>query len=226
MTEQKTFKRSIRARMEKTGESYAAARRELLAKAEREANGATVESYETPVAEETIVERTGKRSGEWFAILDAWGGTERTHKEIAGQLTEVHDIEGWWAQSLTVMYEQARGMRAKGQRANGLFEATASKTVAVPVEELFDAFCDEGRRRAWLPDGGLSERTQRPPKGARFDWEDGTTRVIVTFDRKGDGGDKSVVALAHERIPDAESLEELKLFWRERLGVLKQELEG
>ncbi len=225
MTEQRTLKRSIRERMEKTGESYATARRELLAKAEREANGASAEGYEPPVSEETIVERTGKRPGEWFAILDAWGAQRKSHKEIARHVMVAHEIEGWWAQSLTVMYEQARGMRAKGQRANGLFEATASKTVAVPVQELFDAFCDEGRRQAWLPDGGLRERTQRPPKGARFDWEDGATRVIVTFEPKG-GGDKSVVALAHERIPDAKSLEELKLFWRERLAVLKRELEG
>jgi hypothetical protein len=39
MTKQKTFKRSIRARMQKTGESYTAARRQLIAADQRPATG-------------------------------------------------------------------------------------------------------------------------------------------------------------------------------------------
>ena len=38
-------------------------------------------------------------------------------------------------------YERARGLRAPGEHADG-FAVTASKTVGVPVERLFDAFVD------------------------------------------------------------------------------------
>jgi hypothetical protein len=224
MTRQKTFKQDIRARMEKTGESYSEARRQLLAKAERKAELATVEGYEEVMSEEAIRRRTGKRWGEWFAILDAWGGAERTHKEIAAWLSEKHGIDGWSAQSVTVGYERARGVRAPGERPGGGFSATASRTVAAPVERLFDAFTDASERERWLPDGELRERTSTRPKSARFDWENGSTRVIVGFDGKGDG--KSQVALEHERLPDAESAEETKAFWRERLTALKELLEG
>jgi hypothetical protein len=223
MTRQKSFKQSIRARMEKTGESYSEARRQLLAKAERKAESATVEGYEELMSDDAIQRRTGKRWGEWFAILDAWGAADRKHKEIAAWLSERHGVDGWSAQSLTVGYERARGLRALGERSGGGFSATASRTVAVPVERLFEAFTDESERPRWLPDGALRERTSTAPKSARFDWEDGSTRVIAGFEAKGDA--KSQVALEHERLPDAESAEEMKAFWRERLTELRELLE-
>ena len=43
------------------------------------------------------------------------------------------------AQAIAVSYERARGMRAVGERADG-FAVSASRTVAAPVERLFDAF--------------------------------------------------------------------------------------
>jgi hypothetical protein len=76
---------------------------------------------------------------------------------------------------------------------------------------------DESERRRWLPDRELRARTSTSPKSARFDWEDGSTRVVVGFDAKGDA--KSQVALQHERIPAAEAAEEMKAFWRGRLSA-------
>jgi Domain of unknown function (DUF4287) len=224
MTRQKSFKQDVRARLEKTSESYSEARRQLLAKSERKADAASVEDYEALMSDEAIQRRTGKRWGEWFAILDAWGGTEHTHKEIAAWLSEKHDIDGWSAQSVTVGYERARGMRVPGQRPGGGFSVTASRTIASPVERLFEAFTDEAVRERWLPGAELRERTSTPSKSARFDWEDGSTRVVVGFFAKGDA--KSQVALEHERLSDADSAKEMKAFWRERLNTLKEQLEG
>jgi uncharacterized protein YndB with AHSA1/START domain len=101
---------------------------------------------------------------------------------------------------------------------------TASKTVAIPVERLFDAFVDESTRDRWLPDGELRERTSTRPKSARFDWGDGETRVNVGFQAKGD--ERSTVDLEHERLPDAEQAERMKAYWRECVAALKSQLEG
>ena len=62
MTEQKNLKRRVRARMEKTGERYTAARRHVV--------GDEPEPFVTdPVmADETLVEKTGKTWSEWVAI--------------------------------------------------------------------------------------------------------------------------------------------------------------
>ena len=221
MTRQKTFKRRVRERMAKTGESYTAARRILIANGDRPETAAA--DFKPPVAEERMVEATGRGWQEWFAILDGWNGISHSHTEIARWLMDEHGVPGWHSQSLTVGYEQARGLRAPGQRKDG-FAAGASRTVGVPVERLFEAFTDESLRERWMPGAELRERTATAPRTARYDWEDGSTRVIVGFDSAGE--EKSRVALSHERLPDADSADEMKAWWRERLTELKAKLEA
>lgn len=219
MTRQKSFKRLVRARMEKTHESYAAARAALLSAEETKG----IEGPTLTMSEESIRRRSGRGWEEWFDLLDEAGAAEWTHPQLARWLVERHGIAGWDAQSVTVSYERARGGRAVGQRPDG-FSATASKTVAAPVELLFDAFVEEPLRERWLHHDELSERTATRPKSARFDWGDGETRVIVGFNSKGEA--KSVVALEHARLADAKEVERMKAFWRERLTALKSQLEG
>jgi uncharacterized protein YndB with AHSA1/START domain len=218
MTRQKSFKRLVRSRMEKTGESYTAARAVLLTADEPKA----ADGPRLTVSDAAIRRRTGHGWEEWFDLLDEWGAIDRPHKEIARWLVEAQGVDGWGAQSITVSYERARGLRAVGQHADG-FAITASKTVAVPVERLYDAFVDPALRREWLPDADLRERTATKPKGARFDWEDGRTRVVVGFEPKGE--DRSVAALQHEKLADAEEAERMKAFWRQRVKTLKEVLE-
>ena len=218
MTRQKSFKRLVRARMEKTGESYTAARAALLTAEEPKAT----EGPALPMSDEAIRRRTERGWEEWFDLLDGWGAAERTHKEIARWVGKEHGIEGWSAQAVTVGYERARGLRAVGEGPDG-FTINASKTVAVPVGRLYETFVDESLRRRWLPEYKLRERTATRPKSARFDWEDSDTRVIVSFEAKGKM--KSTVYLQHERLPDGEEAERMKGFWRDRVAALKEVLE-
>ena len=219
MTRQKSFKRLVRARMEKTGESYSSARAALLANEEPKAT----EGPALTMSDEAIRRRTGRGWEEWFDLLDEWGGTERSHTEAARWLQEEHASGGWNSQAIVVSYERARGLRAVGEHADG-FTVTASKTIDVPIETLYDAFVDERQRRRWLPDAELRERTATRPRSARFDWGDTTTRVVVGFESKASG--KSLAALAHEKLPDAAEAERMKSYWRERMAVLKEVLEG
>jgi uncharacterized protein YndB with AHSA1/START domain len=150
--------------------------------------------------------------------LDTWGGVAHTHTEIARWLVEEHGVAGWWAQSITVSYERARGMRAVGQMKDG-WRINASKTINVPVDDLFDAFHDLDARQRWLPDADLSTRTATKPKSARYDWEDGSTRVVVAYDAKDQK--KSTIYISHERLPDADTAEAMKAYWRAALADLK-----
>jgi hypothetical protein len=65
------------------------------------------------VSDAAIKKSTGKTWDEWFPILDAWGAREKTHTEIARYVSQEHGVPGWWSQSVTVAYEQERGMRLK-----------------------------------------------------------------------------------------------------------------
>ena len=141
MTRQKSFKRLVRARMEKTGERYAAARAALLSAAETQAS----EGPALMMSEEAILRRSGRGWAEWFDLLDEAGAAEWPHREIARWLVAEQGIDGWDAQSVTVSDERARGRRVVGQHDKG-FSVTASKTVAVPVERLYDVFVDASLR--------------------------------------------------------------------------------
>jgi hypothetical protein len=219
MTRQKSFKRLVRARMEKTGESYSAARASLLAATEPKAT----EGPTLTMSDDAIRRRTGHGWEHWFDLLDEWGATERSHTDAARWLGEAQGTGGWNAQAIVVSYERARGLRAVGEHADG-FTVTASKTVAVPVDRLYEAFVDESRRGEWLPGAELRERTATRPRSARFDWDGGDTRVVVGFEAKGDA--KSTASLAHEKLPDAAAAERMKAFWRERVAALKEVLEA
>lgn len=222
MTRHRSFKRLVRARMSKTGESYTAARAVLLAAQDPGRTGPT-----TPLvtSDESIRLRTGRGWEEWFDALDEWGAADRSHRDIARWVAEQLRIEplGWAAQAITYSYERARGMRVVGQRSDG-FTITASRTVAVPVEYLYEAFVDESLRAQWLPDGQLRERTATKPSSARFDWGDGSSRVNLVFVAKDEK--KSTAALEHVRLSGAAEAERMKTFWRARLSHLKSRLEA
>jgi hypothetical protein len=201
MTRQKSFKRLVRARMEKTGESYTAARAMLLSAEEPDGGWLAT-------SDKRIRERTGRGWEEWFDLLDTWG--ELTHREIARRIAAELGIDplAWNAQAITMSYERTRGGRLPGQRDDG-FAVTATKTLSVPVEQLFDAFLEQGE---------LRERTSTRPKSARFDWTGGESRVNATFVAKGEAS--STVSVEHRRLADPDEAERMKAFWRERLSSL------
>lgn len=124
--------------------------------------------------DETIRGRTGHGWQEWFDLLDDWGATERTHREIARWVAEQQGVDplAWGAQAVTGTYERVRGLRAVGEHDNG-FAINVSRTVDVPMDRLYDAFVDDSLREQWLPDSTLRTRTATKPKSARFDWGDG-----------------------------------------------------
>ena len=219
MTTQRSFKRLVRSRMEKTGESYTAARASLLAAAEPKAAKVLM------TTDEKIRERTGRGWEEWFDLLDDWGGQQRTHREIARWVAEQQGIHplAWNAQAVAASYERTRGLRAPGEHADG-FTITATKTIAVPVEQLYDAFVEPSLRERWLPGAALRKRTATKPRAAHFDWGENGSRVHVAFAAKGDA--KSTAALSHARLADGEEAERMKAYWRERVAGLKEVLEA
>jgi hypothetical protein len=216
MTTDKARKRAVRSRMQKTGERYAAARRNV----EREGAPPKLPPRvaEPGLSEAAIRKGTGKGWDEWFRILDEWDATSRNHTEIARHVNTELGVDGWWSQSVTVGYERARGMRAPNQRPEG-FEVSVSKTVALPAIEAWRAFVEPARRKTWL-DLPLRMRTGTRTKGrsARFDVPSEGTRVNAYFDAKGD--DRCVITVTHVKLADAADVAAHRADWKARLGRL------
>jgi uncharacterized protein YndB with AHSA1/START domain len=120
-----------------------------------------------------------------------------------------------------VGYERIKGMRAIGQRRDGSFEATKSRTFAVPLVRLYRAFHDAPTRARWLPGVDLTVRAATRGKSMRITWPDRTS-VAVGFASRGDA--KSQVAVQHGKLADRAAATRMKHYWAERLDALKEVL--
>ncbi|MET9517737.1 hypothetical protein [Streptomyces sp. NPDC002994] len=165
---------------------------------------------------------TGRDWDAWFALLDAWDATGRTHTEIARHLTDDLAVDGWYAQSITVGYEQERGLREVGQSSTGDWQTSGSRTVEASVARCEAAFTDADVRRRWLPGSEFSLRTRREGKTLSADYGNG--RLSVSFTPKGES--KTQVALQHTKLAGAAEVTAYKVFWKERLAALKTLLES
>lgn len=218
MTKQKDLKRLIRARMEKTGESYTAARAHIVAKR----SPPKAEYVELAgMSDEAVAAKTGHTWAEWVEVLDGIEAITLPHRDIAKWVGENHSFSGWWAQSVTVGYERIRGLRAVGQRREGnkpgTYDANKSKTFPVGIDRLFEAFISEDERARWLREPGVEVRTSKSNKSIGFNWPDGT-RCMGWFTDKGPA--KSSVQLQHSGLPNAEALPVMKKYWAGRLAAL------
>ncbi len=208
MPKQKDLKRIVRARMEKTGESYTTARLHLVPKKSNYAETAGM-------SDASVKKATGRDWTQWVRLLDAEKSTEKPHREIAKYVSSI-GTPSWWTQMVTVGYERIRGLRDRGQQRGGGYEANKSRTFAVPVAKLFDAFAKPRTRAKWLP--GVKVRTARPNKTMRLTIDD--SLVMVGFVSKGEK--KSSVAIQHTKLADKAAAAKMKEWWGERFDALAE----
>lgn len=165
----------------------------------------------------------------WVRRLDDIGGRELDHAVIARRLVETWDVAPWWAQNLTVTYEQVIGRRVVGQSCEGDFSASASRTVPGDpdaVSAAWDDFMDEPRREEL---GLGAPRLSRTEKWRywRAELEDGT-RVSVNITAKDTaGGDtRSTLAIEHKNIEDEAGRDAWKGAWKRTLAAFTSTYEG
>jgi hypothetical protein len=228
MPTDKDLKRLVRARMQKTGESYTAARSQILNKpvsklapsaAGYQAKPAPEPDFEklTAMSNAVISKKTGRTWAQWVEALDWHKAHLKPHREIADLVSTEFGVPDWWTQAVTVGYERIKGIRAIGQRRDGSYEANKSKTFAVPVKKLFDAWSKAATRKKWLDEPGITIRSATSPKSMRIKWSDGSV-VLLNFLPKGKS--KSAVAVQHTKLPDKATADRFKQYWSERLGAL------
>jgi uncharacterized protein YndB with AHSA1/START domain len=194
------------------------------------------------LGDDAVAAATGQSRASWFALLDAQDARAWTHKDIAAWLVQEQGVDGWWAQSLTVAYEQERGMRAPGQRSDGTYEVGPSRSVVGTLAEVYALVADDEARARWLDPGladvGAGERVEvigaTPPSAVRLAWPVGAVgapadrpgRVTVTLyqPRTPDGtpAGKVRVGAQHGGLGSAHDVAALKAFWSARLEALAE----
>ncbi len=174
------------------------------------------------------VERATNRSwDEWLRFMEAIDAENLDHKQIALKVYEELDgtIEqlGWWTQAVTVAYEQYIGRRIPGQRPDGTFQTSLSRSTTLGMEELMEKwqkFADEDETVQDIAVGdprvsGTDRRITWRTKAA-----DGSS-VIVTSEPKKNGT-ASIVA-TQIGLPTVESSGEARERWA---SIVKRFLES
>jgi uncharacterized protein YndB with AHSA1/START domain len=128
-------------------------------------------------------------------------------------------VGSWWRQSVTVAYEQARGLRQKHQMPDG-YQISRSRTIAALPERIYAAWVDGAQRARWLPDPGFTLRTERPHKSLRLLWVDGRSTLDVSLYPRGEN--KTQVTVQHNKLSDAETAQAMKDYWADALKRLEE----
>lgn len=129
----------------------------------------------------------------------------------------------WWAQGVTVAYEQHIGRRGIGQRCDGSFSATVSKTLAGDMDEVLEALITVGARHtSFTGVPGENPRTSQTEKWRywRVDLAD-ESKVTINVSNKAPG--KAIAAVNHDNLADRD-IAEIKAWWKDYLGEVAEEL--
>lgn len=128
----------------------------------------------------------------------------------------------WWAQGVTVAYEQHIGRRKVGEQCDGSFAINASKTLPGTMDEILGKLVAAGAGRdefAGIPIA--SEPTTSATEKWRY-WRvklDDGSRVSINVQQKPTGN-KSVAAVNHDGLDSDAGADALKAWWRDYLGSL------
>ena len=193
------------------------------------------------ISDEAVAAATGRTWDEWAAFLDRLGAAEMTHKEIVALTAGPGGLSnGWWQQSVTVGYEQARGLRVVGQTSGADFQIGVQKTLPVPPDAAWALLTEGPGRDVWLgrvesldfvkgrkyrtDEGHEGEiRSCVPGERLRLTWNHpGLARPSTVQVYLAPSGDKTSVRFHQERLSSLEERELMRSHWR---GVL-DELSG
>lgn len=156
---------------------------------------------------------TGTPLATWVRRIDDEGGRGLDHTAIARLLPQRWEISEWWAQGVTVAYEQIIGRRVVGQSCAGDFAASASRTLpGAPdaVREQWDAFMTAARREELgIEQPGLSDTPSW--RYWRAAVSDGS-RLSVNITAKDER--RSTLGIEHKGLESAEAREVWKTAWK------------
>lgn len=206
--------------MRRTGTATGAGRKAAARPKAKAASGKALRL--AGVGSEAVMRSTGRAWEEWLKVLDRAGAKAMAHKDIALLLSRRFRVPDWWSQMVTVGYEQARGLRAVNQRADG-FAANASRTIATDLDRLYAAWNEPRQRSKWLPEAPIEVRRASDGKSMRITWTANDSRVEVGFFAAGKG--KSRVQVGHAKLASAAAVKRQKAFWADALVRLKAYLE-
>lgn len=193
------------------------------------------------VSDAGVKAATGRDWKGWFAVLDKVGPAAG-RKALMEHLLKEHKVDIWWIPTITVEYENARGIVEKDGRPKA-YSVCSTKSIAATPEVVFAAFVDPATPGSWL--GGKGElaaaeggafttgegqrgtvKKVTSAKMLRLVWEDPQMESPQPVELKlTAAGAKTSVVLNHERIMTRAGADGIREAWGACFDALKQHLE-
>lgn len=172
----------------------------------------------------SIEAATGRPWEEWTKWLKEIGAAELSHPDIVklvrGALDGKTDSPGWWAQNVTVAFEQHIGRRSPGQSNDGLFEVSVTKTLVGTKEDVY-ALWTEAHSHAKEFRGNVIKNVRTSTTPVRLYWRcdfaDGSTFAIATEQR---APGKAMIAATHTKLKSEAEKDQWRLYWKELISKL------
>lgn len=170
---------------------------------------------------ETIAEGTGRSWEDWLVWLDGIGARDLPHKDLAQRVKSEGGTTGWWAQYVTVAYEQHIGRRVPGQDHEGSFQVSVTRTVFGSMNQAIAAWTELVRDFHSFDGVDIASKPRASATDKWRHWRvalvDGG-RLIVSAGEKAPG--KTALTVTHEKLANGEAVERWRLFWKDMLKRL------
>jgi len=175
-----------------------------------------------PIDIESIENKFGEPWGYWMDYMESIGAKDLSHTEIAKKIdSKIND--SWWAQTITVAYEQQSGRRKPGQRADGTYEASTTKMSDKDPQDLIKKWSSYAANNPELKNKLASDpEVSKTPK--RHSWKaelKNSNRAFVAFEKMKSG--KTQISVMEQRIKTENELEASKKFWKKALEEFKED---
>jgi hypothetical protein len=176
----------------------------------------TTRSWTQGKSDAALSAATGRQWDAWFAVLNDAGASAWPHPQIAAWLVSEHAVDGWWAQGITVGFEQAIGRRVPGQRADGTFDVAVTRTVNKPLQDALDDLIRVASEALGREPDAVSRGTKMPSARWKLDRAE---RMLASVAPLKTGAVSC--SLTHSKMASPEQREQARArlkVWLARLG--------
>ena len=101
------------------------------------------------VSESSCKSATGKSLAEWFKALDKHGGVALGRRNLSKWIEHEHQVELWWATTITNEYEIARGDLARDGKPKG-YSICPTKSIKASPKDCYAAFATAKALDGWF----------------------------------------------------------------------------
>ena len=192
------------------------------------------------ISTQAVKKATNKSWDEWHQILKQKVREDWNHKDIVSYLINKHKLSHWWAQTVTVDFEQFTGKRQIGQTQSEGYQIGVRKTINKSHKDIWEWLLSKNGSQVWLgknqienfkegdrfqTDGELTVeiRVIKPNHHIRLTWKpkEWESPSLLQIRVYPTSTGKSTIAVHQDNLKNGTVREQMREFWKNVLEKIK-----